>query len=323
MIPRGSFIHEEKTMSHERHEPESNPERPSAIDLSRRRFLSSVGLAGAGALVLPRPLWAGCDPTSPDMLGPYHVDDAPFRTVLASADEPGTRLFISGRVLANDCVTPIEGAIVDVWHATDAGCYSVLETCPDEDPFNLRGQMLTDANGDYGYETILPGYYTGRPLHVHYIVSPPTGASLTTQLYFTMDPRSVGVPDDLRIPLDTVGSALVGSFDVNLNVTGTVDTDEDHSTPTAFVLHQNYPNPFNPRTTIRYQIRLESTVTLDVFTPSGKLVRRLVGDRQAPGFYTVAWDGTDERGREAVSGTYLYRLVAGSVRQVRKMMLVR
>jgi len=310
-------------MAHERHEPESHPSFPSAADLSRRRFLSSIGLASAGAVMLPRRLWAGCAPTSDDILGPYHVDDAPFRTVLASADEPGTRLFVSGRVFADDCTTPIEGAIVDVWHASDAGCYSVLETCPDEDPFNLRGQMLTDANGSYAYETILPGYYTGRPLHVHYIVSPPSGAPLTTQLYFAFDPRAAGVPDDLRIPLDTVGSGLSGVFDVNLDVTGTVDSDEDHSTPTAIVLHQNYPNPFNPRTTIRYQIRLASGVAIDVFTPAGKLVRRLVSERQGPGFYSVVWDGRDERGREVAAGTYLYRLVAGSVKRIRKMTLAR
>lgn len=290
--------------------------------MSRRRFLASAGATALTAAFLPRNAFAGCDLTSSDILGPYHVPDAPFRTVLASADEPGTRLFISGRVLASDCATPIQGAIVDVWHARDDGCYSVVHNCPDEDPFNCRGQMLTNGSGDYAYETILPGYYAGRPKHVHYIVSPPEGPSLTTQLYFEIDPESEGQSPDLIIPLEMIDGAWHGVFDVKLLVVPSA-VDEEHSLPTAVRLHQNFPNPFRAETSIRYQLRLETAVVLDVFTAGGRVVRRLVHERQGPGYYTVAWDGLDDDRRETAAGTYLCRLTAGRVADVRKMLRLR
>jgi catechol 1,2-dioxygenase len=264
-------------------------------------------------------LLAGCDFTPSDMLGPYHAEDAPFRVVLCPPEQVGTRMFISGRVLGSDCVSPVPGAIVDVWQADNTGCYSIFQQCGAADPFNLRGQMLTDANGEYAYETILPGYYTGRPRHVHYIVAPPQGSSLTTQLYFQNDPQSAGQPAALRIPLEEVDGQLFGVFDVNLNYDVPADTDPDHSLPTVARLHPNYPNPFRDRTTIRYQLRLESAVVLEVFRPDGRIVRRLVSERQGPGYYTTEWDGRDDGRRAAPAGMYLYRLRAGEVSEVRKM----
>ncbi len=290
--------------------------------LSRREFLVRAGLTTVSAAFGFDRVLAGCDPTPSDILGPYHADDHPLRTVLCSEDQVGTRMFITGRVVGSDCVTPVEGAIVDVWQADDTGCYSIFQSCGDDDPFNLRGQMLTDANGEYAYESILPGYYTGRPRHVHYIVSPPEGDSLTTQLYFEDDPQSNNQPAALRIPLEEIDGQLYGVFDVTLDYEVPADSDPDHSLPTAIKLHQNYPNPFRATTTIRYQLRLESRVTVDVFRADGRVVRRLVSANQGPGYYTLEWDGRDDSGRQAAAGTYLYRLVAGGTTDVKKAILL-
>ena len=131
--------------------------------MKRRTFLKT-GLLGAFATgITPASLLEGrdCDTTSPDILGPYWAEDHPYRTVLANSEEPGTRVFISGTVTANDCETPIENALVDVWHANDDGCYTVFMECDsgnsDEDPYNLRGIIVTDENGAYGFESIWPG----------------------------------------------------------------------------------------------------------------------------------------------------------------------
>ena len=153
-------------------------------------------------------------------------------------------------------------------------------------------------------------------------VSPPSGDPLITQLYFEHDPRSAGISDDLVIPVDMTG-VWTGEWDIVLDVDGSIDVGDPHGLPSVAKLHQNYPNPFNPRTTIRYQLRLESPVTLDVFTPGGQVVRRLVSEPQGPGFYTVTWDGRDDAGRAAASGVYLYRLRARGADEVRKMMLAR
>ena len=70
--------------------------------------------------------------------------------------------------------TPIQNAIVDVWHANDNGCYTVFQECQsgnsNNDPYNLRGINLYNQNGYYGFESI-NGYYAGRPRHFHYKIT--------------------------------------------------------------------------------------------------------------------------------------------------------
>lgn len=220
---------------------------------SRRTFLlASLGVLAACAL--PRELWAeGCALTTPDILGPYWIPDAPTRTVLASPDEAGRRLFVSGRVLGNDCGTALEGTIVDVWQATDSGCYSVVQPCPDEDPFNLRGQMMTDPAGHYAFETVLPGYYPGRCRHIHLRIVPAAGPILVTQLYFQGDPRIpndpfASDPDAVNriIPLqEDENGALHGVFEMNLAVELSDEADPDELVPTRTALFGNYPNPLH------------------------------------------------------------------------------
>ncbi|MDZ4805647.1 MAG: C25 family cysteine peptidase [Candidatus Eisenbacteria bacterium] len=96
-----------------------------------------------------------------------------------------------------------------------------------------------------------------------------------------------------------------------------------------FHLAQNRPNPFNPVTAIDWRIERALRggdllpVRLEVFSPTGRLVRVLV-DRPMPvGDYQVLWDGTDQEGRAVSSGVYYYRLLSPDAVESRKMVLVR
>lgn len=126
-----------------------------------------------------------CELTGSDVEGPFHLDGAPSRTVLADANEPGSRLVIEGTVVDENCV-PVAGAMLDVWHADTNGDYHGGAE------YRLRGQMVTDEMGAYQFETIKPGRYplgnSTRPAHIHFIVSRPGFVPLTTQLYFEGDP---------------------------------------------------------------------------------------------------------------------------------------
>jgi catechol 1,2-dioxygenase len=151
-----------------------------------------------------------CELTSADMLGPYYRLGAPERSVVAAPEEPGTRLVVGGRVIGPDCA-PLEGALVEIWQADDSGAYD-----NESDAFRLRGGLHTDAEGNYAFATILPGYYPGRPRHIHYKITY-GGRELVTQLYFEMDPTVPSSIDDARvIPLEDDGDALRGNFDVVL-----------------------------------------------------------------------------------------------------------
>lgn len=131
---------------------------------------------------------AACELTGSDVEGPFHVDDAPFRTRLAADEEPGERLVIEGIVYGPDCRTALEGALLDVWQADAEGNYH-----DEGSDYRLRGQVLTNGEGRFVLETIRPGNYplagSVRPAHIHFMVSAPSHRPLTTQLYFRGDPH--------------------------------------------------------------------------------------------------------------------------------------
>jgi hypothetical protein len=88
-------------------------------------------------------------------------------------------------------------------------------------------------------------------------------------------------------------------------------------------LGRNMPNPFRTETTISYNVRSPDRVRLDVYTLSGRLVRRLVDRSVGVGWHQATWDGKDDRGRDVASGVYYYRVHAEDDVQAGKMILLR
>lgn len=94
------------------------------------------------------------------------------------------------------------------------------------------------------------------------------------------------------------------------------------STPSAFSLGANSPNPFNPATTISYEVPAQAHITLTVYNLLGQEVVRLVNTDQAPGRYSVVWNGTNAAGSIVASGVYLYRLTGSTGYSETKRMLL-
>lgn len=74
----------------------------------------------------------------------------------------------------------------------------------------------------------------------------------------------------------------------------------------------NYPNPFHPGeepTTIAYKLDDFASVTIRIYTQTGKLVKRMTFDRGAPGgmagLNEVVWDGKNGKGDIVSSGGYV------------------
>lgn len=89
------------------------------------------------------------------------------------------------------------------------------------------------------------------------------------------------------------------------------------------VVNQNHPNPFSNVTNIQYTLLKPAKVSLAVFNTSGRKIRSLVNKSQEPGKYEVSWDGTDQYGKSAVGGVYMYMIRLGSEVQTYRMLLVR
>jgi hypothetical protein len=89
-------------------------------------------------------------------------------------------------------------------------------------------------------------------------------------------------------------------------------------TPEKFSLEQNYPNPFNPTTRISYSIPSPAYISLKVYDMLGNEVVTLVNEERLAGNYTVTFNASS-----LSSGTYFYKLQAGSFIETKKMLLLK
>lgn len=124
----------------------------------------------------PTPTCDHGDPTPPLTAGPFYTPNSPQRRSLLAAGTAGPRLVVTGTVRSTSC-TPIANALLDFWQADSRGVY-------DNEGYGLRGHQLTDSEGRYRLETVVPGRYLGRTRHLHVRVVAPGGPMVTTQLYF-------------------------------------------------------------------------------------------------------------------------------------------
>lgn len=142
------------------------------------------------------------------MEGPYYLDYGIHREDITESKQGLDLLLKIVVVDANSCL-PLEDIAVDIWHCDALGVYSSYtgygndtlppvdengHAAPTDETTWLRGVQLTDAAGVASFRSIVPGWYTGRAIHIH--VKTVTGAeaegatvegghvSHTGQLYF-------------------------------------------------------------------------------------------------------------------------------------------
>jgi len=105
--------------------------------LNRRQLL-------AAGLALPVAQLAHAQPTCgalspPQTEGPFFKAKSPNRVSLLETSNKGVRLVVTGRVLSPRCV-PVAGALLDFWHADEAGEY-------DNRGYRYRGHQFADGAG--------------------------------------------------------------------------------------------------------------------------------------------------------------------------------
>ncbi len=131
------------------------------------------------------------------VVGQSDKDTDLTRVVGQSAAAKGAIIYVTGSILDRLCV-PISGASVEIWQACATGRYnhpgdeSGLEL---DEHFQYWGIAHSDAAGNYGFKTILPGSYPAgnnwiRPPHIHYKVAKLGFHELITQLYFEGNPHN-------------------------------------------------------------------------------------------------------------------------------------
>jgi len=88
--------------------------------------------------------------------------------------------------------------------------------------------------------------------------------------------------------------------------------------PGEFSLSQNYPNPFNPTTVFTITVPTPEFVSVKVYDLLGREIAELAGRMMNPGTYEINFDAND-----LPSGIYVYRMVAGTYVETRKMNVIK
>lgn len=190
--------------------------------------------------------------------GPLYKSGAPVRVdgnILEHAPTGGARyLTLRGRVFDQDSGDPVAGAEMDFWQADEFGAY-------DLQGYHLRGVVLTDDQGNYRLETIVPSPYTlhdndmvsdlfamlgrhaYRSAHIHLKIRVAGHEVLTTQFY---DPGSPYLEDDYVV--GAVRSDLMMTFtEVTDPNTGKVHSEAEFDFPLALSGVSRPPMPAGQR----------------------------------------------------------------------------
>lgn len=192
-------------------------DKPVGRILSRREILALLGggsaalligsgltrLVGAQATGTPNPV-----PTvspipqcivRPELTqGPYFVDGMLNRMDIRidPTDESikeGLPLKLVYRVsdVTGGTCGPLAGAQVDIWHCDADGVYSSVQdrSFDTSGQMWLRGYQVTDEAGMATFLTIVPGWYPGRAVHIHFKIRAEDGYEFTSQFFF--DPNQI------------------------------------------------------------------------------------------------------------------------------------
>jgi len=135
--------------------------------------------------------------------GPCHSNTYNRKDISAGLVGLPTRFEL---LVTNASCNPVAGAIVEVWYASPTGTYSKAATaesgtyqgslsdldvgfCTGNDAAAvasnwLRGYQTTDAKGRVTFDSIFPGWYSGRTTHVHFTVAINGTKTKTSQIFF-------------------------------------------------------------------------------------------------------------------------------------------
>lgn len=83
----------------------------------------------------------------------------------------------------------------------------------------------------------------------------------------------------------------------------------------------SYPNPFRDYTTIRFESKENGHLSLEIYSPDGRLISRLMDENAASGQHEILWNGTNSSGSRVAGGIYFYRINSGNDHYTGKLML--
>jgi len=196
----------------------------ATTDTHNEAVLMSGSLGFSSLICLLNNGDCGATETTQNLLGPFWRLNSPRVEnggPIVRSDTPGAPMFVTFRFV-DTSGAPVEGAEVDIWHASPVGLYENQDA--DQADFNLRGKFTTDARGEIRFRSVKPAGYPiptttvvgrllnaqnrhpYRPAHVHALAFKEGFKTLITQVYADDDPR---LHSDVQFG---VTAALLGHF---------------------------------------------------------------------------------------------------------------
>lgn len=131
--------------------------------------------------------------------GPFFIDEKLNRANLLEG-ETATQvakglplhLVIGVYKVSGAMCMPASGVQVDIWHANAFGEYSdvasgFIQSVDTRGQTYLRGFQITNEEGLVAFDTIYPGWYRSRAIHIHFKIRMPGGGGMydfTSQMFF-------------------------------------------------------------------------------------------------------------------------------------------
>lgn len=336
--------------------------------MDRRDFFRTAGLGGIAALLPLRKAaladtvfgsvgesiqsslnksalgQAACILIPQETEGPYPLnlsaDSTKFRRVI-NEGYAGTPLHVKLKFLnLNNGCDPIANARVDVWHCDKDGYYSgytnsgYLGTRNGTGKTFCRGIQITNSLGEVEFETVYPGWYSGRVQHIHFQVFVNSVLRATSQLAFpetlntTVNGSALYIAHgqnptkntndnvfsdsaNTAYQIASMSTLQYGGYEATLTVGVAVPaTAIERPAPETggqFRLGSAQPNPFRRLAVIPFWLAEASDARLDVFDLQGRVVLRLESRALSAGDQTFT---LDRSGSASVlrQGNYAYQL---------------
>jgi hypothetical protein len=281
-------------------------------ELAGRVFLQSGGQAKSGTL--PPGDW--------ELIGSFAACQQNQYIYRAStlADAVGSEIPYSVYIVSAHTTSP------STWYASESGSGYSVDNLPPATPEGLvAGARYAPRGLEFDWsrneENDLAHYALYRGTSADFVPAPENRLAIpTTSAYFDSEWRQDSVYCYKVSAIDRHANESGFALVLPENVTG-VDT------PGAMVtqarLYPSQPNPFNPLTTIRFDLPQAGRITLAVYDAAGRRVRLLVDEAKEAGSHQARWDGRADDGRQVASGVYVCEMAAGSLRETRRLTLVK
>jgi len=149
----------------------------AALGLGFAHYGSGMAQEVTTGTATPAASTAVCAVTSEVTEGPYYLAQELVRSDITEG-LPGVPVTLRIGVTDVTACAPLANAAVDIWHCDAQGYYSGISgenpggggeatTDTNLNTTFLRGVQITDADGFVEFQTIFPGWYTGRTVHIH------------------------------------------------------------------------------------------------------------------------------------------------------------